>query len=58
MLMALIEASGVVSKDELSSRAWRGRIVDQNRQPGSRLPDCAKALAPTASSVVHFTILS
>jgi DNA-binding winged helix-turn-helix (wHTH) protein len=32
VLMALIEASGaIVSKDELLSRAWQGRIVDENR---------------------------
>jgi predicted ATPase/DNA-binding winged helix-turn-helix (wHTH) protein len=32
VLMTLIEASGaVVSKDELLSRAWQGRIVDENR---------------------------
>ena len=50
VLMALIEASrAVVSEDELSGHVWRGRIVDQNRQPGTRLPRCAKALAPTAS---------
>jgi DNA-binding winged helix-turn-helix (wHTH) protein len=50
VLMALIETSGaVVGKDELSSRVRQGRIVDQNRQPGTRLPRCAKALAPTAS---------
>jgi DNA-binding winged helix-turn-helix (wHTH) protein len=49
VLMALIEASGtVVSKDELLSRVWQGRIVDE---PGwrVRLPHCAKPLAPTAS---------
>ena len=45
VLMALIKASGaVVSKDELSSRVWQGRIVDENRQSGTRLPRCAKAL--------------
>jgi DNA-binding winged helix-turn-helix (wHTH) protein len=50
MPIALIEASrAVVSKDELSSRVWQGSIVDQNRQAGTRLPRCAKALAPTAS---------
>ena len=50
VLMALIEASrAVVSKDEPLSRVWRGRIVDQNRQPGTRLPRCATALAPSAS---------
>ena len=50
VLMALIDASAaVVSKDELSSRVWQGSIVDQNRQSGTRLPRCAKALAPTAS---------
>jgi DNA-binding winged helix-turn-helix (wHTH) protein len=49
VLMALIEASGaVVSKDELSSRVRQGRIVDENRHPGTRSPRCAKALAPTA----------
>jgi DNA-binding winged helix-turn-helix (wHTH) protein len=49
VLMALIEASGaVVGKDELSSRVRRGRIVDENRQSGTRSPRCAKALAPTA----------
>jgi DNA-binding winged helix-turn-helix (wHTH) protein len=32
VLMTLIEASGaVVSKDELLSRAWQGRIVDESR---------------------------
>ena len=31
MLMALIEANGaVVSKDELISRVWPGRIVEEN----------------------------
>jgi len=31
VLMVLIEASGaVVSKDELLSRVWQGRIVDEN----------------------------
>jgi DNA-binding winged helix-turn-helix (wHTH) protein len=50
VLMALIEASGaVVGKDELLSRVRQGRIVDENRQSGTRLPRCAKALAPTAS---------
>jgi DNA-binding winged helix-turn-helix (wHTH) protein len=50
VLMALIEASwAVVSKDELLRPVWRGRIVDQNRQPVTRLPRSAKALAPTAS---------
>jgi TolB-like protein len=35
VLMALIEASGaVVSKDELLSRAWQGRIVEENRLAG------------------------
>ena len=35
VLMALIEASGaVVSKDELLSRVWQGRIVDENRLSG------------------------
>jgi DNA-binding winged helix-turn-helix (wHTH) protein len=49
VLMALTEASGaVVSKDELLSRVWQGRIVDQDRQ-SALLPRCAKALAPTAS---------
>jgi len=34
--MALIEASGaVVNKDELLSRVWQGRMVDQNRQLGT-----------------------
>jgi DNA-binding winged helix-turn-helix (wHTH) protein len=33
--MAPIEASGaVVSKDELLSRVWQGRIVDENRLSG------------------------
>jgi len=37
VLMALIEASGaVVGKDELLSRVWQGRIVDQNRQSVTR----------------------
>jgi DNA-binding winged helix-turn-helix (wHTH) protein len=50
VLMALIEASGaVVSKDKLLSHVWQGRIVDQNRQSGTRLPRCAQDLAPTAS---------
>ena len=50
VLMALIEASrAVVSKDELLSRVWQGRIVNQDRQSGTRLPRCAKVLAPTAS---------
>jgi DNA-binding winged helix-turn-helix (wHTH) protein len=50
VLMALIEASrAVVGKDELLSRVRQGRIVDENRQSGTRLPRCAKALAPTAS---------
>jgi hypothetical protein len=32
VLMALIDASGaVVSKDELLSRVWQGRIVEENR---------------------------
>jgi hypothetical protein len=30
----------VVSQDELLSRAWQGRIVDENRQSGARLPRC------------------
>ena len=35
MLMVLIEASGaVVSKDELLSRVWQGRIVGENRLAG------------------------
>ena len=35
VLMALVEASGaVVSKDELLSRAWHGRVVDENRLAG------------------------
>jgi DNA-binding winged helix-turn-helix (wHTH) protein len=35
VLMALIDASGaVVGKDELLSRVWQGRIVDENRLPG------------------------
>jgi DNA-binding winged helix-turn-helix (wHTH) protein len=35
VLMALIEASGaVVGKDELLSRVWQGRIVDENRLSG------------------------
>jgi DNA-binding winged helix-turn-helix (wHTH) protein len=43
-LTALIEASGaVVSKDALLSRVRQGRIVDQNRQPATRSPRCAKA---------------
>jgi hypothetical protein len=34
--MALTEASGaVVSKDQLFSRVWQGRIVDQDRQLGT-----------------------
>ncbi len=45
VLMALIEASrAMVSKDQLSSRVRQGRIVDKNRQSGTRLPRCAKAL--------------
>ena len=33
MLMALIEASGVVvGKDELLSRVWQDRTVEQDRQ--------------------------
>jgi DNA-binding winged helix-turn-helix (wHTH) protein len=48
--MALIEASrAVVGKDELLSLVRQGRIVDENRQSGTRLPRCAKVLAPTAS---------
>jgi hypothetical protein len=43
LLLALIEAPGaVVGKDELSSRLWQGRIVDENRQPGTRLPRCQR----------------
>src|SRR6516225_6859626 len=35
VLMALIEASGaVVSKDELLSRVWQGRIVEESRLAG------------------------
>jgi DNA-binding winged helix-turn-helix (wHTH) protein len=35
--MALIEASGaMVSKDELLSRFWQGRTVDENRQSATR----------------------
>src|SRR5271165_3203933 len=35
VLMALLEASGaVVSKDELLSRVWQGRIVEENRLAG------------------------
>ena len=35
VLMALIEASGaVVSKDELLSHVWQGRIVEENRLAG------------------------
>ena len=35
VLMALVEASGaVVSKDELMSRVWQGRIVEENRLAG------------------------
>jgi DNA-binding winged helix-turn-helix (wHTH) protein len=50
VLMALIEASGaVISEDELLSRVWQDRIVDQDRQPATRLPRRAKDLAPTAS---------
>ena len=50
VLMALIEASrAVVGKDELLSLVQQGRIVDENRQSGTRLPRCAKVLAPTAS---------
>jgi hypothetical protein len=50
MLTALIEASlAVVCKDEHLSRAWQGRIVAENRQPGTIFPRCAGALAPTAS---------
>ena len=49
VLMALIEASGaVVSKDELLSRVWQDRIVEENRLAGEILR-CAKPLAPTAS---------
>ena len=45
VLTALIEASrAVVSKDELLSRVRQGGIVDENREPGTRLPRCAKAL--------------
>jgi DNA-binding winged helix-turn-helix (wHTH) protein len=44
VLTAPIEALGaVVSKDALLSRVRQGRIVDQNRQPGTRSPRCAKA---------------
>jgi DNA-binding winged helix-turn-helix (wHTH) protein len=44
MLIALIGASGaVVSKDELLSCVWQGRIVDENRQSGTKLPCCVKA---------------
>jgi DNA-binding winged helix-turn-helix (wHTH) protein len=50
VLMALIEASrAVVGKDELLSLVRQGRIVDENRQSGTRLPRCAKVLAPTTS---------
>src|SRR5271166_6718568 len=35
VLMALVQASGaVVGKDELLSRVWQGRIVDENRLAG------------------------
>jgi hypothetical protein len=41
VLMALIEASGVVvSKDELLSRVRQGRIVDENRRPGTTAALC------------------
>jgi hypothetical protein len=47
VLLALIEASGaVVGKDEFLSRVRQGTIFDENRQPGTRLPRCAVALAP------------
>jgi hypothetical protein len=50
VLMAQIDASrAVVGKDELLSLVQQGRIVDENRQSGTRLPRCAKVLAPTAS---------
>jgi hypothetical protein len=39
--MALIELSGAVSKDELSSRVRQRRIVDQNRRVGAQ--DCRAA---------------
>ena len=36
VLMALIEATGaVISKDELMSRAWAGRIVEENTLQGA-----------------------
>src|SRR5437773_2266825 len=36
VLMALIEASGtVISKDELMSRVWTGRIVEENSLQGA-----------------------
>jgi hypothetical protein len=44
MMMALITASpAVVSKNELVSRVWQVRIVDENRQSDTRLLHCAKA---------------
>jgi DNA-binding winged helix-turn-helix (wHTH) protein len=49
-LMALIEVSrAVASEDEILSRVWQGRIIDGNRQSGTRLPRYAKPLAPTMS---------
>ena len=46
VLMALIEASGaVVSKDELLSRVWLGRIVDETRL-ASEISALRKTFAP------------
>ena len=50
VLTALTEESVVVvGKDELLSRVWQGRIVDQDRESGTILPRRAKALGPNAS---------
>src|SRR6516164_3163762 len=46
VLIALVEASGaVVSKDELLSRAWHGRVVDENRLAGE-IAALRKAFGP------------
>lgn len=44
MMMALITAlPAVVSKNELVSRVWQLRIVNENRRSDTRLLRCAKA---------------
>jgi len=53
VLMRLIEASGaVISEDELLSRVWQDRIVDENRQRATRLPRCAKDLVSTDRELI------